>query len=89
MLHLMSELERFYVVSMKTPAHKELVYIECKQSKPDDPTPAVWRITKTPARAHDFGSLALARDFQRQFKEQGEAYGLKNDGHTWAISDRV
>jgi hypothetical protein len=89
MLRLMIEPERFYVVSMKTAVHKELVYIECKQSKPTDGTPAVWRITKTPAKAHDFGSLALARDFQRQFKERGEAYGLKNDGHTWHISDRV
>ena len=81
--------ERFYVVSMKTQTQKELVYIECRQSKPDDPSPAVWRITKNPAKAYDFGALALARDFQRQFKEQGEWHGLKNDGHVWHISDRV
>jgi hypothetical protein len=89
MLHLMTEPERFYVVSMKTPAHSEIVYIECKQSKLPDAGPAVWRITKTAAKAHDFGSLALAREFQRLFKEHGEAYGLKNDGHTWRISDHV
>ena len=89
MLHLMTEPERFYVVSVKTPGHEELVYIEYERSKPNDPTPAVWRITKTPGNAHDFGSVALARDFQRLFKEQGEYHGLKNDGHTWHISDHV
>jgi hypothetical protein len=86
---IMTEPDRFYVVSMKTQAHKELVYIECKQAKPNDATPAVWRITKNPAKAHDFGSLALAREFQKQFKEAGEAYGLKNDGHVWHIGVRV
>jgi hypothetical protein len=85
----MPESERFYVVSMKTQEHKEVVYIECRQSKPDDATPSVWRITKNPAKAHNFGSLALARDFQRKFKEEGEVHGLKNDGHIWHISDNV
>lgn len=85
----MTESDRFFVVSMKTQAHKELVYIECRQSKPGDSSPPEWRITKNPAKAHDFGSLALAREFQRQFKEEGEAHGLKNDGHVWHISDEV
>jgi hypothetical protein len=83
----MTESDRFYVVSMKTQEHKELAYIEF--SKPNDNRPSTWRITKNPAKAHDFGSLALAREFQRQFKELGEANGLKNDGHIWHISDHV
>jgi len=85
----MTESERFYVVSMKTQEHKELAYIECYQGKSGDNGASVWRITKNPAKAYNFGSLALARDFQRQFKEAGEANGLKNDGHIWHISDYV
>jgi hypothetical protein len=85
----MTEPDRFYVVSMKTPTHKELVYIECWKGKPNDPVAPIWRITKNPAKAHDFGSLDLAREFQKQFKDAGEAYGLKNDGHTWHIGVRV
>ena len=85
----MPESERFYVVSMKTREHKELVYIECRQGKPDGTTPTVWRITKNPAKAHDFCSLELARDFQRQLKQLGNAHGLENDGHVWHIMDDV
>jgi len=85
----MTESEHFYVVSMKTQEHKELAYIEYLQAKPNDNKPSMWRITKNPAKAYDFGSLALAREFQRQFKEAGEANGLKNDGHIWHISDNV
>jgi hypothetical protein len=89
MLAGMPEPERFYVASMKTQVHKEVVYIEYLKGKPDDSTPSVWRITKNPAKAHDFGSLVLAREFQRQLKQDGEARGLKNDGHVWHIRDQV
>ena len=85
----MMEPERFYVASMKTQEHKEIVYVECMKAKRDDAAPTVWRITKNPAKAHNFGSLALARDFQRQLKQDGEACGLKNDGHIWHIRDEV
>ena len=86
---VMTEPDRFYVVSMKTNEHKELVFIECRRNKSEDAAASEWRITKNPAKAHDFGSLALAREFQRQFKQEGKAYGLENDGHIWHIMDSV
>lgn len=84
----MSDPERFYVVSLPTLEHTERAYIECRQGKPNNTGPSAWYITADKSLAHDFGSLALARDFRSQLKD-GEAYGLKNDGHVWQLSDVV
>ncbi|MEO8182044.1 MAG: hypothetical protein ABI895_24685 [Deltaproteobacteria bacterium] len=85
----MSEPERFYVVSLKTVDHGEAAYIGCVPGKdPWASRESAWFISTKAGEAHNFGSLALARDFQRQIKE-GEAFGLKNDGHVWQVSDNV
>jgi hypothetical protein len=85
----MPESERFYVVSLKTVDHPQLAYIGCLPGKdPWASRESAWFISTQASDAHDFGSLALARDFHRQFKE-GEAFGLKNDGHTWHVNDNV
>jgi hypothetical protein len=85
----MPEPERFYVVSQQTPDHRDPAYIGCAPGK--DPWAMrenAWFISTKASEAYDFGSLALARDFQRQIKE-GEAFGLKNDGHLWQVSDHI
>jgi hypothetical protein len=85
----MPEAERFYVISLKTVDHQELAYIGCVPGKdPWASRESAWFISPKASEAHDFGSLALARDFQRQIKE-GDAFGLKNDGHVWQVSDNV
>lgn len=85
----MPEAERFYVVSLKTADHPEVAYICCAPGKDHWASrESAWFISTKTSDAYDFGSLALARDFHRQIKE-GEAFGLKNDGHLWQVSDNV
>jgi hypothetical protein len=85
----MPEPERFYVVSLKTADHQELAYIGCTPGKDAwAMRENAWFISSKASEAHDFGSLALARDFHRQINE-GQAFGLANDGHVWRVSDEV
>jgi hypothetical protein len=84
-VEIMHPAEHFYVVSLQTQEHTDLAYIGCT---PGQDSKSVWFISKKPSEAHDFGSLALAREFRRQLKE-GEANGMKNDGHVWHVRDSV
>jgi hypothetical protein len=84
----MPEPRHHYLVSLQTLAHMDTAYIGCAPG--DDPRASrasAWYITKKPSEAYDFGSFGLARDFQRQLQE-GEACGLKNDGHLWHVTPR-
>ena len=80
----MQDSATFYVSSIPTQEHLDPAYIALGKR----PGTTDWYITMERCQAYDLGSFGLARDFQRQLQD-GEAYGLENDGHLWHLAHTI